>query len=498
MKRIWIAPALLLSLCPALGAGEHAQAALELFAQASKDKGEKLILLATIKGTDEKEALSIFVALGQSKDDALRRLAPQGIMDLADEDQAAKLLRSFLDDSNPSIRSETLIYLSRLDALSAQDLVPQLQSDSYDLKCIAARCLVKMGQGQLARETLEALAYTGAEIRGEPDLATRVMSATALLAMGQQRYHDPLKKKLTSPRTSGSVQLLALAEMEDLAVTAGVDIAEAIGRDDRMELRVRLQAYKTLLKTAPEGPKRLVKEILTAEDMIVPHLLHLLVEQGQDPEAIRMLAGRPGLLGTLARFERARAGASSQDVARLAGVVLEINQPIAIEYVLGRARKDLEENKPYAKAYDGPLLKLLESIREAGTPRGPDVQILQQTVALLADIATDRALLKLQHIFSERYDAFQATAASGLPRARNEPVTVIARHLLKSPYERISTYAAFTMGKFAKPQAAKPLRSIVSQPERYRLSLRILAGWYLLKIDGQSASGADAIGRMVR
>ncbi len=498
MKPASILLALLMT-CPSWAfAGEHTQRALEELAQAAKDKKNKALILATLKQTEEPEALGVFIALGQSKDPAFRRMAPQGIMDLAREDQAPGLLRPFLQDTNLSIRSETLIYLSQLDALDKQDLLAQLEADSYDLQCIAARCLVKIGQGHLARKTLERLAYTGEDDRREPDLPTQVMSAVALLSIGQNVYHDPLKQKLTHPRTSTSAIMLALSEIEALQVAQAVDIAQAIADDDRMDIRVRLQAHKSVLNVAPDGKKRLIKSLVQAPEHLVPHLLHLLVQEAGDTGSLTLLAGRQGLLGALARFEQARSAGEASQVARLAQVALERDQPIVIEYVLGRARMDFRDEKDYVQAYDQPLLALLESIRERGTPRGPDVAIVQQSVAILADLNTPAARVKLQELLARRYDAFQATVAAGLPRARSQAVAAIAQPLLESPYERLSAYAAFAMGKFARKEATPVLLEILTRKDRYRLPLRTLAGWYLMKIEGQTEQGAQAIGEMVK
>jgi HEAT repeat protein len=159
---------------------------------------------------------------------------------------------------------------------------------------------------------------------------------------------------------------------------------------------------------------------------------------------------------------------------------------------------DLRDKKSYVHAYDQPLLALLESIQERGTPRGPDVAILQQSVAILIDLDTPAARRKLQELLAGRYDAFQATVAAGLPRAETQAVAVIAQPLLESPYERLSSYAAFAMGKFARKEATPVLLEILTREDRYRLPLRTLAGWYLMKIEGQAEQGAQAIGNMVK
>lgn len=498
MKRILCILACLTAWPAGLGAGENTDAALAWFAEAAKNDRKKAVILATLKGTGEAEVLPAFLALGSSESTKLRRVAPQAIMDLAQEAQAPPLLRPFLDDPDSGIRAETIIYLSQLDALQRQDLVKQLESDSEELRCIAGRCLVKIGEGELARAALEAMAYTGSDASAQADLPTRVMAAMALLAMGEDKYLKPLSDVLTAGRTPESVKILALEEAMDLEVTEADDIAQAVAEDPRNAARTRLQAYKVLLNIAPDGKTRLIKAILAADDLMVAHLLHLLVEGADETSHLRALGGKTGLLGTLARFELARAQGSSDEVARLAGVALELNQPVVLQYILGRARKDLRDKQPFTDAYDRPLLKLLESLHEAGTPRGPDVPVLQQTVAVLADVGTDPALIGLQQLFSRRYNAFQATAAAGLPRAETDTVTVVARHLLASPYEQIATYAAFTVGKFGREPAAEYLRKILDQKQRYRTSLRTLAAWYLIKIDDQTRYGAQAIGELLK
>jgi len=498
VKQILCILACLMAWPGGLDAGENTDAALEWLAEAAKKDRQRAVILATLKGTGEAEVLPAFLALAQSESTAVRRIVPQAIMDLAEEVQAPPLLRPFLDDSDSGIRAETIIYLSQLDALQRQDLVKQLDSNNPDLRCIAGRSLVKIGEGELARSALEAMAYDGTEAPGQPDLPTRVMAAMALLAMGESEYIQPLTKVLSDGQTPEAAKILALEEAMDLKVTPATDIARAVAEDTRNAARTRLQAYKVLLKIAPDGKTRLIKAILAADDLMVAHLLHLLVEGSDDTSHLRSLAGKPGLLGTLARFEYARAQGSSDEVARLAGVTLELNQPVVLQYILGRARKDLRDKRPFTDAYSKPLLKLLEGLHEAGTPRGPDIPVLQQTVAVLADVGTDPALIGLQRLFARRYNAFQATAAAGLPWAETDTVTVVARHLLESPYEQIATYAAFAVGKFGRERAAPYLRQILSQKQRYRTSLRTLAAWYLIKIDDQAQYGAQAIGKLLK
>jgi HEAT repeat protein len=447
-------------------------------------------ILAALRSTEDPAVLPLFTALGQNKDQELRRLAPSVLMEIGGQARAATLLKPMADDTQPEIRAEVLLYLSSLDAVDKQMLTDAMQVGDERLQCLAARSLIKMGQGPAAVETLK-------DLTRSKDKATESMARMALLAMGSSSQVEPLARMIQDSSTPASVLMLLSEQASELKVSAAVELIESIATDPDRPLRLRTHAYKALAELAKDGPDRLTRAIVSSQEPLPIYLLVLLSQTDQAETHLKSLAGRSGLVGTLARFELARKGTAEQ-LQRQAAAVIGQKHPIVVNYVLERAIKDIEQRPKVAAGYQQPLLGLLQGLQSKRGLRQIEIGLVEDATRVVAEIGSRQGLAELRRMLSQRVSPFTQAVAGGLVRVENPAVCTVAVDLLESPYKQLATMGAFTLGRHGRKEAAGTLAEMVRKPDRFSPTLVALASWYLLKIEDAQAAGIGKLSEMVR
>ena len=487
-----------LSLCMLLslaagsaGAGPNADLALQWLSDHLKDNQTRLPVLAALQASQESDVAPIFVALGQNADKDLRRLAPSALRKIGGESGAARLLKPMAGDASSEIRAEVLVHLSGLDAAEEPMLLEALKVADENLQCLAARSLVKIGRSAAALDTLRKLTESN-------DAATSAMARMALLATGSLAQIEPLKKLVAAPETPPQVLALLMEEAIDLKSSGAVELFEPLLQpESKAPMAVRLQAWRLVSELAADGATRLTKAVAKADEPESVYLLALLARHEAAASNLKTLAGRDDVVGALARFEMARGG-GGDDLARMAAAVIEKGHPVVIGYVLERASGDVREQPRKAQAYSEPLLAYLEAMRDQQGLRQQEGLMVEKAAAIVADIGGEASLARLRKMLEGRYSDFQRAVMAGLTRTTNEAACAVAKDFVDSPYDELSTFAALTMGKFGKAEAAPKLRSVVANDARYRPTVQALAAWYLLKIDGAVASSVPRLAELMK
>ncbi|MFP4355400.1 MAG: hypothetical protein ACLFUJ_09800 [Phycisphaerae bacterium] len=489
MKRLTIL-LLLFASARAAWAGANADQAMQWLSEGMKDRQTMLQILMALRSTEDPAILPLFAALGENKDQDLRRIAPTVIMDVGGPSRATTLLARMADDTQPEIRSEVLLYLDSLDAVSVEMLKDAIAVPDERLQCLAARSLVGMGQGSLALETLR-------DLTKSTDLATASMARMALLKMGASEHKAPLAKLVESPDTNPAVLMLLMEQAAELNVTSAVELVEAVAADPARPVRVRTHAYKALAKLAPDGQTRLTRAIVSADLPMSIYLLVILSQTDNAAANLKTLAGRSDMVGTLARFELSRQ-ADAEQLQRLATAAMELEHPIVINYILERALKDVKENPKVAKGYQQPVIALLQRLQSERQLRRPHLELISSGGRVLGELGTQQSLAELKNLLTGRLTAFSRALAAGLILVENPNVADVAVDLLDSPYDELAVSGAFAMGKFGHRAAAGKLREMVQKDDRYRPSLVALASWYLLKIDQAEAASVQKLAQQLR
>ncbi len=471
-------------------AGPHSDLAMQWLTRNLQQREQMVQILAALRSTDDPAVLPLFAALGENKDQELRRLAPAVLMDIGGQARAATLLKPLADDTQPEIRAEVLLYLSSLDAVDKQMLTDAMQVGDERLQCLAARSLIKMGQGPAAVETLK-------ELTRSKDQATEAMARMALLAMGSSSQIEPLAKLIQDPSTPGSVLMLLAEQAAELKVAAAVELIESIATDPDRPLRLRTHAYKALAKLAKDGPDRLTRAIVSSQEPLPIYLLVLLSQTDQAETHLKSLAARGGMVGTLARFELARKDAA-EPLQRQAAAAIAQEHPIVVNYVLERAIKDIKDKPKVAAGYEEPLLGLLQSLQSKRGLRRVEIGLVEDATRVVAEIGSRQGLAELKRMLSGRVSPFTQAVAGGLVRVENPAVCRVAADLLDSPYKQLATMGAFTLGRHGRKEAAETLAEMVRKPERFSPTLVALASWYLLIIEDAQVAGISKLSEMVR
>jgi len=213
-------------------------------------------------------------------------------------------------------------------------------------------------------------------------------------------------------------------------------------------------------------------------------LLNILAGRTDSQAQLEALARAEGSVGVLASFELARkAGGEKGTEAAFKAVALR--HPIAIDYVLDRAKKDVEVQFPSADPTSAPSAPaaprpakspadfyvpvLVDYIRSVEPHPGEmlDSHIRAARAAtILADLGTAAAMAGLQDILSQKYTAVVRSTGAGLLKTRNPACQLLLRPLLKNPREELVSDAGLLLGRFGNPAAAEYLESVVAHADR--------------------------------
>ncbi len=202
-------------------------------------------------------------------------------------------------------------------------------------------------------------------------------------------------------------------------------------------------------------------------------------------EPLELLSRRDDALGLLARFELARP-ASGEEAAKAASQAVATGHAVVIDYVLDRARGDIAQRRQTSAFYTQPLIAILHSVQADSPVMRPEHTQAAQAAELLGELATPEAIQTLTTLLKGNYNALTRAVAGGLLRCKNKAACEWLAPLLTSPYDELASDAALTLGQHGDIRAAPALQDIVNHSNRNRPELTALAGWYLVKLFGQT------------
>ena len=477
---------------PVSGAGDS-RLAVDYLSKALGDPERLPLALAALRATQDKDLLPVFVALSRSGDKRRRLFATTTLGELGGDKAIAALKERLKGDPMMAVRSEALVGLLGLKAISADELVAivNLDGDGGDenVRCIAARALVRMDRGKDAARALGALTRS-------PDASTACMARLCLMKIGRAGHIEPLAKVLADLATPPEVVALLMTQIAEDKNTAAAPLVERVIRTGP---RAAIPyAYKALSAVSPDAAGRLAKAIGKSDRTVLRiRLLGLLAGLPKAKPHLERIARGKDAVALLARFELARpsGGAKADAAFRAAG---KIGHPVVLDYLLAQADKDIRLARARAAFYAAGLTEMVRSAPTGGQEMGPQHRRAAIAATLLADLGTPEAMTGLKRILAGRYNAVVRVTAAGLMRSKNRKVCELLRPLLKSPYEELACDAALTLGRFGDAAAGEYLSGIMRRPGRQPSPTAVLAAWYLLKIARRTRPAAGELARQIK
>ena len=496
--------------------------ALAVLAAALKDDKvipQTLLALraACTSGTDDRDLLVLFEAYSRCGDKRLRLLATTSLAEIAGKDACPALVERMTEDPAMVVRSEALIHLLALGAVSDDQLRAALKLDDESIQCIAAKTLLLRRQPKEAKPVLQRLSNS-------KDLATACLSRLSLLASGDETPRKALLETVKDRKTPEDVLDLMLQQIAEAKTTSARDLAEAILGAEASPM-LKLRAYRTLAAVAPDATGALLEAIETSDDLVVRvHLMRSLSLQKDCAAALRKLAkaDENDIACVLARLELARTAKDAGKVAAALKQAFALGHPVVIDYVMMDAREDLDgriqppaqtqpatltqpagrssERAPadVLRAYVAPLLEFIDSV-----PTDPEeMQRIHRRVAVavtwLADSDLKEASDGLDKVMAGKYSAILRASAVGLGKSRNRACSLrLSRPLLASPYRDLMEDGALNLARWGDKDATKVMDQIIASPTELPV-LRAMACWYSLRIQGRTAEAAKELAKDVK
>jgi len=327
---------------------------------------------------------------------------------------------------------------------------------------------------------------------------TAAMADMGLLAMGDNAQLPGLKKLLSDPNTEAAIVRLMMLQIADEKITAGQPLARIVIDSPKRPAQTRIMACRALAAAHPKSVPVIFASLRKSQSMVYRiRTLGIIVEQADAQPYMTAIAKSSLPIASLASFELARAKpgpASSIAVDK----ALAIRHPIAVNYILQQAKKDVDKLGDKAGFYVAPLLKYIASVEPDTDTMAHEHLLAAQATTLLMDLGTPEAIGGIGRILNGRYSAITRSVAAGLLLTKNKGVCPIARKLLKNPYPELVTYGALTLGHFADPSAAEHFNRIITRKSGHAVEEVTLASWYLLKIGKQSASAAKQLAKLIK
>jgi len=460
-------------------ARKSSQVATAWLAGALRDPARAGGVVAALRSAGGKHVAVLLSALSARGDKKMRLMATSALGELPKAMSGKALLDRLGRDPRMAIRAEALAHLLNLKALSAEQLTEALKIPDENVRCLASRGLVRMGQGKLAMPQLGLLS-------GSRDATTAAMARMSLLGLGDESQLPHLSRIVRDPKTPQSLLILlirqAIQEKVRPAIPLAMHVAEAGASDP-----LRVLGYKAVVTLSPHAATVLRDAIRTSGRLVLRvHLLRVLATCKDAAPHLKLLGREAGSLGALARFELARPEAGPK-AAAAAGQALRAGHPVVADYILARAKEDAAADKKKAAFYTPVLLGFVRSVDP--DPKAMRAQHVRaaQAVKLLTNIGDQDTFNALGKLLRGRRSAIVKTVSAGLRWSRNPAVCDLARPMLNNAYEDLAIDAAMTLGYFGRPEAADQLLAIVRRDNRHPPAMVALACWYLLKIEGTQA-----------
>ncbi len=458
-----------------------------------QDRQSRNEALAALEAVQGQEAQPLFVTLSKKGDKNVRMFSTAALGKFNNAEANSALTERFANDSEMPIRAEALVHLLHNKAIDAHQLADALNIPDEKIKCIAARGLLDLNRGfeSLAVETLKKLADSD-------DPSTAGLSVARLLMAGHSEYKDRLMSIADDPNSAAATIALILGYIEEKEIAAACEFASKIAGSPDRSLPMRILAYSALAKSSSDAPAEIVAAINESHNIVFN--VQLLAALSKHPNAtkyIEKLSIRQDSIGMLANFELARP-AGGKAATRAVARAIASGHPIVIEYVMDRAKKDIERLGKNANFYTPPFLNFIESTNPNAAAMGPEHMRASRASGLLMDTGSASAFAGLAELLSKRYSATVRCVAAGLMRTKNREAAGLAVPLLKSPYEELATDAALMLGRLGDGRAAQQLAYILKRSDNYSVTIRTLACWYLLKIHGQAEPTATLLAQEIK
>ena len=493
--RIFITAAVCIAILPARATDaadrNYSNQAMAYLSETLGDSRRAKTILPALRATGDGKLLAIFTALSRSGDKQLRMFATSAIAEIGGAEAGGILLERLWGDPAMAIRAEALVRLLDLKAISDEQLVRAMNISDQTVQSLAARALVRRGRAAAGAETLRKLTESS-------NLATSSMAKISLLGMGYEKYKPQLSKLVSDPNTPRSVLSLLMGQIGSAKISAAAGLARSVAESDR-SVSIRVKAYRALCEVSPKGGAVLCEAAYKSKSTVLRvYLVGIIASKDANaPKHLKVLSTGPSPAAVLARFELARIKHDAL-AALAASEGLSMGHPIVVDYVLNKARLDVDKRKAAAGFYVEPLLEFVGNVNADTSKMGTEHIRAATAVTILTDLGSPKAVEGIRRILAGRYNAITRAAAAGLMRSKNRAACELARPLLKSPYQELSADAALVLGKFSDVGAIEYLGEIVSRPKNHQPAMVAMASWYLLAISGKADSGAKTLAAQIR
>jgi len=450
--------------------------------------------LATLGVIADKELAPLLAGATASESEARRLVAMSAMARLGREPARPALLTRLRGDPNPMVQGKALALLLNLQAVEADDIRMALRLEDQHVRCLAARALVAGGSGYMATATLRELAAADEK---KVAIGIKAMARLSLLAAGDTSQMAYLRSLIRHKKHPPELRELLAAQITRDKITAALPLARELA-ELAEDTEGKLMAYEAVSTASPTDASDLTQAIRASSSPVFQvRLLELLAVRPDAKAHLEGLAGQPGVLGEVVRFELAR-GTLDQATTEAAMKALADEQPVAVAYVLSRARKDVDQHGRKAACYIPALLKSIQLANPESANLTADHYRAGRAVAMLVDIGTPQALAAVKALLPGKFDNRTRAVALGLTESKNPAVCELAKPLLTSPYPELSWRAGMVLGVFADPAATDYLHGIVTHPDDYPDEKVVLAAWFLAKIEHVAEPAAVQLGQMLR
>jgi HEAT repeat protein len=448
-----------------------------------------LTMLATLRQVGGAELVPLYMAACNSADRNFRLLGTMALGEYTTPEAVAALLTRIEADSTSAIRQQALGRLIDSGAITHDQLKVLLETGDEGLQSLAARALSMEGQGAAAVMHLRKLAASN-------DPLTSCLAMMNLLALGNEDQLPALEAVVDQPGTKSEVlEMICLQTMEQKILPAQ-RLLEKISTP-AFPMQLRLTAYKALAELSPAGAA-VVAEALRESDQVVPRMLMLrmLVLSRHGGPHVENIAKQNDVIGEAARFEALR---HSPEAATAAMKLLAAEHPIVVGHLLDRISTSGPDGSPPGDVFVPVLVEIIERTPPGDGPLTQEHEHAAWAARILADMNTPASLSVLEGLLNTGgYTPSRRASVAGLLQTRNQKAVDLAMPLLESPYEELAITAALAMARHGDARCRKNLLGILQSPDRHRMTIPILAAWYLLRLDGRSKDVANQLAGLIK
>lgn len=436
-------------------------------------------ILAALQSTKDDDLTELFVALSKNRDKKIRLMAVMALGDLENSLSTNALEQRLEKDTVMAIRAESLVYLLNRNQADSFLLKTVLSSRDENIRCIAARALSRKtaNSNSSAITTLKGLVSSN-------DQTTSALSQTSLLAAGYGEYYAPLEKIFLDKKADISVIRLVLRQIAEEKIIQAAPLAIHILQGDYPK-HIQVLAARAVANATPENLRPLFNAIRKSSSTVFR--ISVLRELSECPGAspyLQTIAKSNLTVGRIAEFELARKSCFSKtNSPLLVKKAIMSGHPVAINFILQRAREDIKEGRIPSNVYVPAFINFIKSVNAYSKQMTSQHILAAQASELLVEIGGDEAINAIQNFLNERYSSRLRAVSAGLIHCKNPIAAKLVRRFINYPYLEISSNAALTLGHFGDKAAEKYFFDIIKDKDTNSRELVTLACWYWLKIN---------------